>query len=334
MGWWRRGSSSSNGMQRVVETHFWSLTRYRIGRRFLGLDYADNVIFFPAYRSKRRGGWAAVTLGVTSSSNYFTNDTSAVNVLEDGYPLHWRANSRLKEFVAEEKKLWQARVKEEVAQLAAEKVSASRTGDPNGGAAKEPGDLMGDINCEHRFRDTLAIKCTSPGFAQRHLRLSRLWTSLYKFLYFYLWGIGISLVVQAYLLFRSWLNPPARQGLKNIEAHVLHIPKLIFGFCVSCVVWAAHHLQPVVSPVLEALEGVFPQVNWSAASPEALATKAQQLAGHDVSGGKHGSGQLDQLNVKKTTETMAGNWAVFFSGNFTSIMQGLVFLLAVLLFLL
>nr|CCC91234.1 conserved hypothetical protein [Trypanosoma congolense IL3000] len=330
--WWRRGSDAKC-MQKVIEGHFWSLTRYRIGRRFIGLDYADNVIFFPAYRSKKWGGWTAVTLGVTSSSSFLTNDTSVVNVLEDGYPLHWRANSKLKEFIKEEKRVWRARLKEEAEGLAAEKIMENSGESTADGSSKERGDMMDGIDSEHRFRDALAIKCTSPGFALRHLRVSRIKTSLYKFLYFYLWGIAISLVVQAYLLFRGWLNPPARQGLKNIEAHVLHVPKLIFGFCVSCVVWAAKHLQPVASPLLKALEGAFPQVNWSAASPETLANRAQLFAGLEVKAGAHEADPSHQRMVRREFDPASGGWATVWNDQFTSLMQGLILLFTALLFI-
>ncbi|KEG07873.1 hypothetical protein DQ04_08591030 [Trypanosoma grayi] len=296
---WRR-----SGVQGIVEGHFWSLTRYRIGRRFVGLDYADNVIFFPAYRKRTWGGWAAVTLGA-ANTGYFTSDTSAVNVLEDGYPLHWRASSKLQAFLAEEKKVWQAKKEQQLVQRTAAKVIASDAGAAtaatssaasggNGGDAAGNGDggNGGSSNAEqeahkyeneHNFRDALTIKCTSPGFAQRHLRLSRLTTLVYKAMYFYLWGVAISIILQAYLLFRGWLNPPARQGLKNIEAHVLHIPKLIFAFGVTGVAWVVRKVQPIVEPLLQVLEKKFPHVNWSAASPEVIASRVHQLAGNDES---------------------------------------------------
>ncbi|ORC87545.1 uncharacterized protein TM35_000211510 [Trypanosoma theileri] len=311
---WSRSSPA------VVEGHFWALTRYRIGRRFIGLDYADNVILFPAYRTRRWGGWAAVTLGA-NNTGYVTNDTSAVNVLEDGYPLHWRASAKLQAFVAEEKRMWQAKREAELVRRAAEKAAekiaatAGSTNNAVGGGGKTDGSGSQDkpaggqdgnshsnghhnhhphvggsaartaetylYDSEQDFRDALTIKCSSPGFVKRHLRISRLTTIIYKALYFYLWGIAISLIVQAYLMFRSWLNPPARQGLKNLEDHVLHIPKVLFAFCVSGVAWVARKLHPVVDPLLQLLEEKFPQVNWSVASPEAIATRADQLAGHD-----------------------------------------------------
>ncbi|RNF13695.1 uncharacterized protein Tco025E_06082 [Trypanosoma conorhini] len=285
---WRRRS----GMQGVVESHFWSLTRYRIGRRFLGLDYADNVIFFPAYRKKTWGGWAAVTLGATNAS-YMTNDTSAVNVLEDGYPLHLRASTKLQAFISQERNVWQRRREEAIARRAAALAtgaaaasSARNAPGTNDRAAANAGEDAEKVAAaqdydEQHFRDAIIIKCSSPGFAQRHLRLSRLTTILYKAVYFYIWGVAISIIVQAYLLFRGWLNPPAREGLKNLESHVLHIPKLLFGLCVSGFAWLAQQVQPLVDPLFKVLEEKFPQVNWSAASPKAIATKAHQLAGND-----------------------------------------------------
>ncbi|KAF8300887.1 hypothetical protein TcYC6_0058560 [Trypanosoma cruzi] len=282
MFWRRRGA-----MQGVVEGHFWSLTRYRIGRRFLGLDYADNVILFPAYRKKTWGGWAAVTLGATNAS-YLTSDTSSANVLEDGYPLHWRASTKLQAFIAEERKDWNKRKEEVVARRAAaivaegEAASSTPSGTSrNNGAANNAGEKGAHEYDEQHFRDAITIKCTSPGFSQRHLRLRPLTTILYKAMYFYIWGIVISVIVQAYLLFRGWLNPPAREGLKDIENHVLHIPKLVFSLCVSGFAWLLQKTQPLVDPLLHFLEEKFPRVNWSVASPKVIATKAHQLAGNE-----------------------------------------------------
>ncbi|KAG8344095.1 hypothetical protein TRVL_05081 [Trypanosoma vivax] len=273
MRWWR-GSGTVQGMQQVVETHFWGLTRYRIGRRFLGLDYAGNIIFYPAYRTKMWGGWAAVTLGATSTSSFLTNDTSSVNVLEDGYPLHWRASAKLKAFVAEEKRLWQMLMDEELGRLRDTGDTTTHGDQVNGNSnscEQGSGRSMRDfhsLDVEQRFRDALTIKCTSPGFAQRHLRVSRLWTALYKIFYFYLCAICISLVAQAYLLFRSWLNPPARQALKNMEAHVIHIPKVIFGFCVSCATCVVDYMHRLSLPLITWLEATFPEVRWRVTEEE------------------------------------------------------------------
>ncbi|RNF00868.1 hypothetical protein TraAM80_07331 [Trypanosoma rangeli] len=303
-------------MQGVVESHFWSLTRYRIGRRFLGLDYADNVILFPAYRKKTWGGWAAVTLGATNAS-YLTNDTSAVNVLEDGYPLHLRASTKLQAFIAEERNVWQKQREEAIARraaaLAAEAAtvsSANNDTSTNDRIANNAGEGAKRMTGTHeydeqQFRDAIIIKCTSPGFAQRHLRLSRLATALYKTLYFYVWGVAISIIVQAYLLFRGWLNPPAREGLKNLESHVLHVPKLLFGLCVSAFAWLAHQVQPLVDPILHVLEKRFPQVNWSAASPKVIATKAHQLAGNEVAAQQSASKEEVKISARRVVQGKA-----------------------------
>lgn len=296
--------SRKKDMQAMVESHFWSLTRYRILPRFLGLDLAGNVILFPAYRKQTVGGWTAVTLGApgSSSGTFLSSDTSAVNVLEDGHPIHYKASRKLQAFVAEERRRWQAKTdaaKKKMAEAAAAEAkgkmteAAKKEGEAAaaGAAAKEsmaarppqfgvqlPPEHIADYDSDQQFRDMLAIKCSQPRFYSSHLRVSRLATLVYKCFYFYLWAVLVSLIVQGYLMFRAWVNQPARDGLKNIEEHVLHIPRLLFSACVSGLVWLVRTAQPVIDPVVNFLTDNFPQVNWRAASADNLAARAQHLA--------------------------------------------------------
>ncbi|KPI82947.1 hypothetical protein ABL78_8033 [Leptomonas seymouri] len=296
--------SRKKDMQSMVEGHFWSLTRYRILPHFLGLDLAGNVIFYPSYRKQTFGGWTAVTLGAPGSASnaFLSSDMSALNVLEDGHPLHYKASRKLQSFVAEERRRWKIKselekkkqVEEATAAAkgkmaeAAHKAKESAAADA---AAKEsattrplqfgvelPPEYTPDYNSEQQFRDMLAIKCSQPRFYKRQLRVSRLFTFAYKCFYFYLWAVLVSLIVQGYLMFRAWVNPPARDGLKNIEGHVLHIPRLLFSGCVSGLVWLLRTAQPVIDPVVDFLSAYFPQVNWGVASANNLAAKAQHLA--------------------------------------------------------
>lgn len=285
MAWYLR--SKKGNMKNMLEGHFWSLTRYRIGPRLLGLDYAGNVIFFPAYRKTGFGGWTAVTLGApgTSASSLLSSDMNAVNVLEDGYPLHHKASKKLQLFVSEEKKRWvakqeaEARTKvEAVAKAAADAVKDSAS---PAAATTHPElsvEIPADLDTEQHFRDRLAIRVSNPSFYSRQLRVSRLATFLYKCLYFYLWAVLVSLIVQGYLMFRAWVNPAARAGLKNIEGHVMHVPRLIFVGCVHGVAWIVRTAQPLIDPVVDMLTKIFPQINWAAASAEKLASKAEHLA--------------------------------------------------------
>lgn len=296
--------SRKKDMQSMVEAHFWSLTRYRILPRFLGLDLAGNVIFFPSYRKQMMGGWTAVTLGAPGSASgaFLSSDMSAVNVLEDGHPIHYKASRKLQAFVQEERRHWQAKTdaaKKKQAEAAAAEAkgkmaeAAQKDGEAAaaGAAAKETianrppafgaelkTEHIADYDSEQQFRDMLAIKCSQPRFYTSHLRVSRLTTFLYKCFYFYLWAVFVSLIVQGYLMFRAWVNQPARDGLKNIEEHVLHIPRLLFSGCVSGLVWLVRKAQPVLDPIVDFLTENFPQVNWGAASADRLAARAQHLA--------------------------------------------------------
>ncbi|KAK7194397.1 hypothetical protein NESM_000355900 [Novymonas esmeraldas] len=295
-------SRKKKDMQCMLEEHFWSLTRYRIFPFFAGLDFAGNVILFGSYRKQSFGGWTAVTLGAPGSTNstFLSSDMTAVNVLEDGYPMHFKASRKLHAFVAEERRRWQeksdAAKKTQAAAMAAAakgkadgqtsaEAAAAATGaaEPNSGrgagiGVEIPPEQMAAYDNDQQFRDMLAIKCSQPRFYTTHLRISRLATNAYKCLYFYLWAVFVSLIVQGYLMFRAWVNAPAREGLKNIEEHVLHIPRLLFSGCVYGLVWLVRTAQPVIDPVVNALTEVFPQVNWGAASAESLASRAMHLA--------------------------------------------------------
>ncbi|KAG5476155.1 hypothetical protein LSCM4_05114 [Leishmania orientalis] len=283
--------SRKQDMQSMVEGHFWSLTRYRILPRFLGLDFAGNVIFFPAHRKQSFGGWTTVTLGAPGSTNsaFLSSDMSAVNVLEDGYPMHYKASRKLQAFVAQERRRWQRKQAEAMAASAkckAEGQVAANAASLTADTAKDspainvevPQEYVASYDDDQQFRDMLAIKCSQPRFYTSQLRISRLATISYKCLYFYLWAVLVSLIVQGYLMFRAWVNPPAREGLKNIESHVLHIPRLLFSGCVYGLVWLVRTAQPVIDPVVNLLNENFPQVNWGAASAENLASRAQHLA--------------------------------------------------------
>ncbi|GET89493.1 hypothetical protein, conserved [Leishmania tarentolae] len=311
--------SRKQDMQSMVEGHFWSLTRYRILPRFLGLDFAGNVIFFPSHRKQGFGGWTAVTLGAPGSANsaFLSSDMSGVNVLEDGYPLHYKASRKLQAFVAQERRRWQKKQAEAMA--AAEKAKADNeaaagatnmsTETAKSGQAMNveiPQEHVQNYNDDQQFRDILAIKCSQPRFYTSQLRVSRLATIVYKCLYFYLWAVFVSLIVQGYLMFRAWVNPPAREGLKNIEEHVLHIPRLLFSGCVYGLVWLVRTAQPVIDPVVNFLTENFPQVNWGAASAENLANRAQHLA--DDAHPKAKERKQKEMQLKLQTEAERRTW--------------------------
>lgn len=279
--WFSRNRQS---MQRLMETHFWSLTRYRIGFHFIGLDYAGNVILFRRYRKQSMGGWTAVTLGSPGSGGIFSSDTTVANVLEDGYPMHYKASQELQLFVTKEKAKWEAA---RTAEIEEKKRQAGATSDSSVVAKKgEYSSASGEVknpsfdiyDSDQRFRDTLILKCSHPKFFRHTLQLKPTVTLIYKCCYFYLWLIGFSFVIQGYLLFRSWVNPPARQGLIHLEEHALYIPRLLFAGFVTGIAWLVREAQPLIDPVVNGLSKTFPQVNWGVASAENLATRAENLA--------------------------------------------------------
>ncbi|CCW65142.1 unnamed protein product [Phytomonas sp. EM1] len=272
---WRLFFPSRRGgdMHRMLEVHFWGLTHYRILPRFLGLDAAGNVLFFPAYRKRGFGGWTAATLG--APGGFLSADTTSANVLEDGYPMHHKASRKLQEFLAQERRRWK-----EAEDALAEKStdSANPTTTSNALPDEERVEIRGNYDSEQKFRDLMTVKLSNPRFYNRVLRINPFVTFAYKAFYFYAWAVVISLVVQGYLMFRAWVNPPAREGLKNLEAHVFHLPRLIFAGCVSGIAWVVRGAQPVIDPVVEFLARWFPRVDWNAASAERLATRAETLA--------------------------------------------------------
>eukprot|EP00796_Vickermania_ingenoplastis_P010480 gene10480-7285_t len=290
-------SRHRNPAKNLMESHFWSLARYRIGTRFLGLDYAGNVIFYRAYRKQSFGGWAAVTLGAPGAAGIFNSDTTAANVLEDGYPMHYKASQRLQRFVMKEKSAW------EKAKLAK----------PDAGAAgKEAAFVADDYDSDQRFRDVLILKCSHPKFFSQTLRLSPLTTTIYKCCYFYLWLVVIAFIFQGYLSFRNWVNPPARKGLMNLEEHALHIPRLLFAAFIKGVAWAVRKGQPVIDPVVELLDAQFPGHNWSSKTAEDLAVRADEIAGK-----AHPDGKKKELQLQQERDRARGKmrswWMMFFS---------------------
>lgn len=259
--WFSRRRSS---MQSVMEVHFWSLTRYRIGPRFLGLDYSGNIIHFRGYRKQRFGGWAAVTLGGQGSGSLFS---AASNVLEDGYPLHYKASAKLQKFIATERKKWQDALEEE-----------KRGGKNDRVKLGEELSVEDVYDQDQRFRDTLILKCTHPKFLSHTLRISPLATVLYKGLYFYVWLLVASLICQGYWMFRGWVSPSTRAGLHNLEEHASHLPRLLFVVLINGVAWLVRVAQPVIDPVMHGVAALIPQFDWAETPAENWAAKAENLA--------------------------------------------------------
>lgn len=304
-------------MQRLMETHFWSLTRYRIGFHFLGLDYAGNVILFRRYRKQSMGGWTAVTLGSPGSSGIFSSDTTVANVLEDGYPMHYKASQKLQLFVTKEKAKWEAAINKEREEKKrqASAVASSDGGKDGNSSSDSTGAKSASFevyDSDQRFRDTLILKCSHPKFLHNTLRLRPTITVLYKCGYFYLCLIAGSFVIQGYLLFRSWVNPPARQGLIHLEEHALYIPRLLFAGFSTGVAWLVREAQPLIDPVVTALSKMFPQIDWGVASAESLAKRAETLANDTHPAAKERKRKEEERKKELQKQTKL-RWMQFFT---------------------
>ncbi|EPY36367.1 hypothetical protein STCU_00621 [Strigomonas culicis] len=192
--------------------------------------------------------------------------------------MHYKASKRLQQFVSEERARWQKKVEAERAQKQKAKEAAAAAAAAGGEAAAPAATPQDNYDSDLQFRDLLAIKFAHPRFSGRHLRLSPLATFVYKCLYFYLWAVLVSLIVQGYLWFRNWVNPPARAGLRNIEEEVLHIPRLLFAAVVYGVARLVQMAQPVIDPIVAELTKLFPQANFDKYTSENLADRAKHLA--------------------------------------------------------
>ncbi|CAD2215057.1 hypothetical protein AGDE_00986 [Angomonas deanei] len=231
-------------------------------------------------------------------ASLLSSDMSGVNVLEDGYPMHYKASKKLNQFVQDERAKWTKKIKEDEAK----KKKAEAEAAEKGGAPASPKAEENAYDSDALFRDRLAIKFSHPRFYSRQLRLNPITTLLYKGFYFYLWAVLVSLIVQGYLMFRAWVNPPARAGLKNLEEHVLHIPRLLFAGCVYATAWLLRSAQPVLDPLVKLLKEWFPQVNWDAMSSESLASRAQHLADDTHPSAEKRKEEIKRVEVKTEQE--------------------------------
>lgn len=188
----------------------WQLVSHRIGRRFLGLDVAGNIIFYPMFGTSKLGGWSSAIVQMSPEED---GNDQRPNVMISGRPVHWKAAKVLEKLVRIE-----VERKAAAAAVAASESSSSGT---TATSPEESGSSRG--SSASRLRDTGAIP-SSPKLLRKWLRLNRLFTLCYKAVY---WGL-VSFVVYGFLClgarFRLWLNPGARSGLDGILTWLFAYP--------------------------------------------------------------------------------------------------------------
>ncbi|CUI15419.1 transmembrane protein, putative [Bodo saltans] len=207
-----------SGAARAAQLHYWSLTRKRIGTRFLGLDHAGNVLLYPSYRSTWFGGWVPVTMS-------FQTNRPQTMLMEDGYPMHHKSSLKLQQTVQarqqEREKLRMQRIEAKIKRGMQQSQSSSAAGGSLGqeDVVEEEDDIA--------FIQRVARDCSEPTFVKRFLRVNRLLTKAYMTVYYSLWAFGVYVAFRCYKSFKAWLNPPARNGLENLEQKLMYYPNCI-----------------------------------------------------------------------------------------------------------
>jgi hypothetical protein len=191
--------------------NLWKLTTHRLGWRFLGLDVAGNVIFYPMYNASRLGGWLPATVQMNPAED---GAEQRHGVMISGRPVHWKAARNLEAMVrkAVEPK------GEQVSDCHSASASSSGDGPAGDAEGKAP-----ESRVEAAARS--AGKQLPTGKAlRRQLRLNRFVSLTYKLVHGAVFCAGVYAVLCAGQRFRCWLNPPARAGLDGILSWLFAYP--------------------------------------------------------------------------------------------------------------
>jgi hypothetical protein len=186
----------------------WRLTSHKIGRRFLGLDVAGNVLLYPMYGASRLGGWSAATVAMNPTED---GDEQRPNVMISGRPVHWKAAKVLEGIVRRD---LQRKAEDAARAAGAARCDASDVGEAKSTSASSGGMATGEEE---------VVMPTGKQLRKR-LRLNRLVTWGYKALYWAIVGFIVYVGACACARFRCWLNPPARSGLDGIFCWLLAYP--------------------------------------------------------------------------------------------------------------
>ena len=209
-------------MERVA---LWQATRFRIGKRFLALDVADNILFYYSYNKQRFGGWASVTV-MDPSRELDVMSRAGNSLLISGQPMHYKCASLIQQMLKEE--VVQRRKLLELHRLKkGSSVAAAARGGEGGqtlqGDEEESPKQVPEEELEAMWSDGFRRRIRS----KKLLRLNRFASWGYKTLFLYLVVCAAGAVLLCYAAFKSWLNPPARAGLTNLEDAALMYPRAI-----------------------------------------------------------------------------------------------------------
>jgi hypothetical protein len=292
-----------SGAARAAQLHYWSLTRKRIGTRFLGLDHAGNVLLYPSYRSTWFGGWVPVTMS-------FQTNRPRTMLMEDGYPMHHKSSVKLQQTVQVRQ---QEREKARMERIEAKiKRGMQQQSAKDAGAADED-----EVEDDIAFIQRVARDCSEPTFVKRFLRVNRLATNLYMSLYYSLWACGFYIGLRCYRAFKAWLNPPARTGLENLEQKLMYYPTCISGLIDEYFLSTAP-VQYILELICEHL--------WTPAkdsiSPQLARFQIRWASQHE----RERQRQLDQEVWKQEREVLISQRRVWWERSMISLLLAIIFI--------
>lgn len=198
----------------------WQLASHRIGRRFLGLDVAGNIILYPMFGASKLGGWSSAIVQMSPEED---GNDQRPNVMISGRPVHWKAARVLEKLVRGELERKATPAAAAAASETEEGRPLSSSGTTAASAEGSGGSSSSDSSRASSTPDTTVIP-SSPKLLRKRLRLNHLFTFCYKTVY---WGL-VGFVVYGFLClgarFRLWLNPGARSGLDGILTWLFAYP--------------------------------------------------------------------------------------------------------------
>lgn len=225
MGWFVSGFAEKKTASAVSDrVANWRGARCKLGIPGVlsfGLDAAGNVICSRSYMRQSQFGWSCGTVFVTSDYQDSKNLSAAGTALT-GVPIHWKGVLLLakRARALAEKANSKTRKEAEAASVAtAASPADSPEGPPNGEGPK---------SSSIPFKEITVGEVLNGLSLKQHLRLMRrssFVTWAYKSFYWASLASAVVLLWYNYICFKLWLNPPARQGLVNIENWLLQHPR-------------------------------------------------------------------------------------------------------------
>ena len=199
----------------------WRLTSHKLGRRFLGLDVAGNVVFYPMFNASRIGGWSAATTQMNPQEDA---EYHRSNVMISGRPVHWKAVKALDKIVRQQLE------RQKAASAAAQQQRAVGSDAQNAAKKAEEVDTAESSSAGRTETETLHLNLPTGKELRKLLRLNRLVTYAYKSLYWSIVAFVCYVALCGFARFRNWLNAPARCGLDGILLWLGTYPLAVWAF--------------------------------------------------------------------------------------------------------